>query len=221
MNRQQKALILKRNKRYFAEIPYLPRGEAEERAEIATLTELELIPLLNYMESEYRKSLDDFINNYGNFSDQLNRIYNLADEEVFGDSKSPFAEQFSERQRGEWNKLLPVTARRLKAYDYATDLAFLWLFSANRAERAARNNTNSLCNCQRLEQLKQQGYRYKQWHTIMDGRERPTHAIANGQTVSIDKPFTVGGYLMMFPRDITYGAPPREIMNCRCSITGV
>lgn len=221
MNRQQKALILKRNKRYFSDIPFLPRDEVEERAEIATLTEIQLIPLLNYMESEYRKSLDDFINNYGNFSDQLNRIYNLADGEVFGDSKSPLAEKFSEEQRGEWNKLLPVTLRRLKVYDYAGDLSFLWLFSANRAEKAARNNTNSLCSCQRLERLKQQGYKYKRWNTIMDGRERPTHAIANGQTVPIDEPFIVGGYRMMFPRDVTYGAPAREIMNCRCSITGV
>lgn len=221
MNAQQKSLILRRNKRYFADIPYLPRDEIEERAEIATLTEIELIPLLNYMEEEYRKSLDDFISGYGAFSDQLNHIYNLADEEVFGDNKSAFAEQFSERQRGEWDKLLPVTLRRLKIYDYATDLSFLWLFSARRAEKAARNNTNSLCNCQRLERLKQQGYKYKRWNTIMDGRERPTHAIANGQTVPIDAPFIVGGYRMMFPRDVTYGAPPSEIINCRCSITGV
>lgn len=221
MNRQQKALILKRNKRYFEDIPYLPRDEIEERAEIATLTEIQLIPLLNYMESEYRKSLDDFINNYGDFSDQLNRIYNFADEEVFGDSKSPLAEKFSEEQRGEWNKLLPVTLRRLKVYDYAGDLSFLWLFSANRAEKAARNNTNSLCNCQRLERLKQQGYQNKQWHTITDGHERATHHAVNGKIVPIDEPFIVGGYRMMFPRDVTYGAPPKEIINCRCSITGV
>lgn len=221
MNQRQKTLILKRNKRYFAEIPLLSKAEIEERAEIATITEIELIAILNYMESEYRKSLDDFLNNYGDFSDGLNRIYNIADENVFGRNKSPFAQQFAERQRTEWDKLLPVTVRRLKIYEYAEDLSFLWLFSASRAEKAARNNTNSLCGCQRFENLKRQGYRYKEWHTIMDGRERDTHAIANGQIVPIDEPFIVGGYKMMFPRDVTYGAPPKEIINCRCSITGV
>ena len=99
MNQQQKTLILNRNKRYFAEIPFLPKDEVEERAEVATLQEIELIALLNYMEAEYRKSLDDFINNYGNFSDELNRIYNLADNAVFGDDYSPFSERFSENQR--------------------------------------------------------------------------------------------------------------------------
>lgn len=220
MNQQQKTLILNRNKQYFAEIPFLPKDEVEERAEAATLQEIELIALLNYMEAEYRKSLDDFINNYGNFSDELNRIYNLADNAVFGDDYSPFSERFSENQRREWNKLLSVTLKRLKNTENYDDSAIFWLFAANRAERAARNNTNSLCNCKRLEDLKKQGYKKKQWHTIMDGRERATHAVANNQIVPIDQPFIVGGFQMMFPRDISFGAPPREILNCRCSITG-
>ena len=223
MNQRQKTLILNRNKRYFAEIPFLPKDEVEERAEVATLQEIELIALLNYMEAEYRKSLDDFINNYGNFSDELNRIYNLADNAVFGDNKTPFSERFCEMQRKEWNKLLPVTLKRLEnaknSEDY-NDLMIFWLFAASRAERAARNNTNSLCNCKRLDNLRSQGFKYKQWHTIMDGRERATHAVANNQIVPIDQPFIVGGYQMMFPRDTTYGAPPSEIANCRCSITG-
>lgn len=199
----------------------MPKSEIKERTEIATIQEIELIKLLNYMQDEYKKSLDDFINNYGNFSDGLNKIYNIADNDVFGGEKSAYAENFSDIQRSEWNKLLPVTLKRLKLYDYAEDISILWLFSASRAERAARNNTNSLCNCRRLDDLKKQGYKYKKWHTIMDGKERATHAVANGQTVPIDEPFTVGGYLMMFPRDTTYGAPPQEIINCRCSITGV
>lgn len=220
MNQKQKALILNRNMRYFEKIPFLPKDEIEERAEAATLQEIELIALLNYMEAEYRKSLDDFINNYGNFSDELNRIYNLADNAVFGDDYSPFSERFSENQRREWNKLLSVTLKRLKNAENYDESAIFWLFAANRAERAARNNTNSLCNCKRLDNLRSQGFKYKQWHTIMDGRERATHAVANNQIVPIDQPFIVGGFQMMFPRDISFGAPPREILNCRCSITG-
>lgn len=220
MNQQQQSLILRRNKRYFAEIPFLTQGEIDERALTATLIELELIELLNYMDAEYRQSLDDFMNNYGNFSDELNRIYNIADERALGGTRSAFAQRFAELQRTEWDKLLPVTLRRLEIYEIAEDISILWLFSASRAEKAARNTTNSLYGCSRFEQLKQQGYKYKEWHTIMDGRERATHAIANGQIVPIDEPFIVGGYKLMFPRDVTYGAPPSEIINCRCSITG-
>lgn len=220
MNKQQKSLIFRRNKRYFKDIPFLTKDEIKERAEIATLIEIELIALLNYMDAEYRKSLDDFINNYGNFSDQLNRIYDISDNAVFGGNKFPFTGRFVELQRREWNKLLPTTLKWLRKHELDSDIAVLWLFSASRAERAARNNTNSLCACQKLEQLKRQGYKYKQWKTIMDGRERDTHAVANGKTIPIDEPFIVGGYRMMFPRDISYGAPPQEIINCRCSIIG-
>lgn len=220
MEQSQQRLILRRNKRYFAEIPFLTRDEINERADTATIIELELIKLLNYMEAEYRKSLDDFLNNYGNFSDGLNRIYNIADERALGQRRSAFAQRFSELQRSEWDKLLPITLKRLQIYEIAKDVSILWLFSASRAEKAARNTTNSLYGCSRFEQLKQQGYKYKEWHTIMDGRERATHAIANGQIVPIDEPFIVGGYKMMFPRDVTYGAPPSEIINCRCSIIG-
>ena len=220
MESSQQALILRRNKKYFAGIPRLTKDEINARAAVCTAIEIELIKLLNYMEAEYRQSLDDFINNYGNFSDGLNRIYNIADDRALGESRSPFAQRFSELQRSSWNMLLPVTLRRLRLYEIAEETAILWLFSASRAERAARSTTNSLYSCQKFEQLKQQGYKYKQWHTIMDGRERDTHAIANGQTVPIDQPFIVGGFRMMFPRDMTYGAPLREIINCRCSITG-
>lgn len=198
----------------------MTKNEIKERAQIATLTEIELIKLLNYMDAEYRKSLDDFINNYGNFSDQLNRIYDISDNAVFGGNKFPFTERFVELRRKEWNKLLPTTLKWLRKHENNADIAILWLFSASRAERATRSNTNSLFACQKLEKLKRQGYKYKQWQTIVDGHERNTHFIANGQTVPIDEPFIVGGYRMMFPRDITYGAPLEETMNCRCSIIG-
>ena len=220
MEQRYRQLLLKRNKRYFGEMPYLSDEEILKRARIATRQEIELISLLNSMKSEYRKSIDDFLNNYGGFSDQLNYIYNIAEAETFGKTLSPFEERFSDIQREEWNKLLPVTLKRLATASPDDEETLMWLFAASRATRAARNNTNSLCNCHQLETLRNQGYKYKQWHTIMDGRERATHAVANGQTVPIDRPFIVGGYQMMFPRDTTHGAPVREIINCRCSFSG-
>lgn len=221
MEQQRRQLLLKRNKQYFGKIPQISNKEITNRAKIATMQEIELINLLNLMRNEFAKSMDDFLNNYGGFSDKLNRIFNLAEAEVFGDTLTSLEEQFSDIQREEWNKLLPITLKHLEAAASPKDEEMLmWPFAASRAERAARNNTNSLCNCHQFETLRNQGYKYKQWHTIMDGRERATHAIANGQIVPIDQPFIIGGYRMMFPRDTRYGAPVREIINCRCSISG-
>ncbi len=57
----------------------------------------------------------------------------------------------------------------------------------------------------------------KQWADIGDGRERATHAAANGQRVGIDEPFTVGGFSLKYPGDSSLGAPIGETANCRCS----
>jgi hypothetical protein len=57
----------------------------------------------------------------------------------------------------------------------------------------------------------------KVWLTAMDGRERSTHAQANGQTVDMNQPFNVGGIQMSKPG--AKGAPPEETINCRCSVS--
>lgn len=219
----ERAEIRKLNNAYYRQMLYLTRGERSLRAEIATETEIALISLLNYMQAEYRKSLDDFIRNYGNFSDQLNVIYNRADDMAFS-SKSLRSQRFSAEQRRNFLLLLSVTLARLEKAEAMKELgetiAIAWLFSATRAASAARGNTNSLRNCGQLDDMQRNGYRYKRWHTVMDGRERLTHAVVNNSVVRIDEPFIVGGYRMMFPRDTTYGAPMREIANCRCQITG-
>lgn len=54
------------------------------------------------------------------------------------------------------------------------------------------------------------------WQTMEDERVRLTHAEADLQTVPIDMPFNVGGYMMMFPMDDSMGAPLSEILGCRC-----
>ena len=86
----ERAEIRKLNNAYYRQMLYLTRSERSLRAEIATETEIALISLLNYMQAEYRKSLDDFIRNYGNFSDQLNVIYNRADDMAFSSKSSPY-----------------------------------------------------------------------------------------------------------------------------------
>lgn len=56
----------------------------------------------------------------------------------------------------------------------------------------------------------------KVWSTAIDGRERESHRIANGQIVPIDEPFQVGDHQMQRPGDRT-NASAREVINCRCS----
>ncbi len=220
----RETLTERRNRLYFSEMNVLSDNEIRKRAKIATATEIVLSELFEEMRTALVVSFENFLGNYGHFSDQLNIIYNTADNAVF-DVKTPFSEEFSERRQRSFGEILPATVRRLyKLREKHGDELLIgfaaWLFSAARAEMAARDNTNALCNCSQLDDLRRQGYKYKQWRTVMDGHERHDHAVANGQIVPIDSPFIVGGYRMMFPKDDTYGAPLNEIINCRCMISG-
>ena len=56
----------------------------------------------------------------------------------------------------------------------------------------------------------------KVWLAALDDRTRESHAAADGQCVPIDQPFYVGGVAMDAPFDP--GAPPEEVVNCRCVV---
>jgi 2'-5' RNA ligase len=58
---------------------------------------------------------------------------------------------------------------------------------------------------------------YKVWQTMQDPKVRPAHAHVQGQTVPINQPFDVSGYLMMYPGDPS--APVRLVARCRCRMT--
>lgn len=52
-----------------------------------------------------------------------------------------------------------------------------------------------------------------------DGRTRDTHLAMDGQAVGMDEPFkTPDGFSLMFPGDVSLGAPPEETINCRCRV---
>lgn len=92
-----------------------------------------------------------------------------------------------------------------------------WL-SEDRARFIAENESNELFEHEDYIEALQQGRTYKIWRTIMDGRQRPSHGEANGQRVPILEPFHINGYEMQYPRDDSHGAPPQEIVKCRCSM---
>ena len=55
----------------------------------------------------------------------------------------------------------------------------------------------------------------KRWLATLDNRTRHAHAVLDGQTVAVDKPFTVDGYEISFPGDTS--APGYLVYNCRCT----
>jgi SPP1 gp7 family putative phage head morphogenesis protein len=59
----------------------------------------------------------------------------------------------------------------------------------------------------------------KRWIATKDGRTRHEHAMLDGQTVPVNKPFSVDGYELMYPGDPTGKA--HLIWNCRCTMRTV
>jgi len=55
----------------------------------------------------------------------------------------------------------------------------------------------------------------KVWLATLDGRQRETHAAANGQTKALDTPYDVGGWSLAFPGDPN--GPGEETIQCRCT----
>lgn len=91
---------------------------------------------------------------------------------------------------------------------------------ANRAEVIVRTETSKTFQfaqeAQRQE-IAEAGFEFrKQWVSSRDGRVRPTHAAADGQTVGAEEDFDIGGYPAAFPQDPRL--PPEESIQCRCEV---
>ncbi len=80
----------------------------------------------------------------------------------------------------------------------------------------AKNETNWIYNYLTHKKKVESGQLTHTWESMKDERVRGPHAIADGQTVPINEPFTVGGYKLMYPCDDSLGAPPSETIGCRC-----
>lgn len=91
--------------------------------------------------------------------------------------------------------------------------------SFDRATFVAANEANTALNKIEYAEAVQDGKTHKTWHTEQDLRVRFTHVPMDGKTIPIGDDFEVGGYPMAYPKDSSKGAPPNEIVNCRCSVT--
>ena len=87
------------------------------------------------------------------------------------------------------------------------------------AIRTARTAVTAAQNAGRLDTYRaaqDMGIKLKkQWLATLDGRTRHAHAMLDGQTVDVDKPFKVDGYEIMYPGDTS--APGYLVYNCRCT----
>lgn len=86
-----------------------------------------------------------------------------------------------------------------------------------RAAMLARSDLNSLSNGASLASAQAVGVDSKTWLATGDDKTRETHAEADGQTVPLDQPFTVGGEQGMYPGDPDLS--DEEAANCRCTLT--
>jgi hypothetical protein len=88
------------------------------------------------------------------------------------------------------------------------------------ARRAARTATISTSNTgSHSAHQDADGVVAERWVTELDGRQRDSHEGADGQVVTVDNTFEVGGVYLAHPGDPS--APVGEIANCRCSVVPV
>ena len=92
--------------------------------------------------------------------------------------------------------------------------------SRDSAIRTARTAVTGAQNAGRMDSYaaaEKMGIKLKkQWLATLDNRTRHAHAMLDGQTVDIDKPFKVDGNEIMFPGDTS--APGYLVYNCRCTV---
>lgn len=94
-----------------------------------------------------------------------------------------------------------------------------YYYSADRARAIAENDSNAVWDYDENREAHNRGFRYKTWHTIMDGKQRDSHSEVNGLTIPIDEPFLLRGGYLMYPHDSSLGVSESELSNCRCSIS--
>ena len=90
--------------------------------------------------------------------------------------------------------------------------------SDDRAMYVAENQANVIQNAVNEEEAIEAGYTHKTWVTMRDPLVRQSHRDADGQTVPIMHPFSVGDSLLGYPCDSGYGADAQEIAGCRCTV---
>ena len=83
----------------------------------------------------------------------------------------------------------------------------------------ARTEGSALSNFAMSQSATQTGLMLtKEWLTVRDGNVRDSHIIADGTEINQEEQFIIGGSRMDYPSDSKYGALPKEVINCRCTL---
>jgi uncharacterized protein with gpF-like domain len=91
------------------------------------------------------------------------------------------------------------------------------LISQARAATIARTEVHTAANVSQMQAIKSAGLTVKkEWISTNDDRVRDTHADADGQTVSDNEKFDVGGEALEYPGDPN--GSPENVINCRCVV---
>lgn len=204
---------------YFKDME-LTEKQRKERIDLAYLLEdILIVYFMLYYESLSNNAMPEVTVRQNLMYDFYDK---LSDADYFGKDAEPmldkyisdFVDEISEATKSNMEKTPDD-------YDYTGDKPY-WV-SDDRAKFIAENEANTLCNNKDFVEAKKSGKTHKIWMAFPDDRVRPTHVQANGSKVPIDDYFSVGGALMLFPKDTesefsTASDFPEEVIGCRCSI---
>ena len=88
-----------------------------------------------------------------------------------------------------------------------------------RAMNIARTEGTAIANYGMAQSAGQTGLMLtKEWTTRRDCKVRDAHIYMDRIEVDKDATFNVQGYKMNYPADSSFGAPPRLVCNCRCTV---
>jgi hypothetical protein len=118
------------------------------------------------------------------------------------------------------NELLNGQMQGESIEQIATRIKTVGNLTTSQATRIARTHIHSAAEGGSIAQLRFMGYAdsevKKEWLTVHDARVRETHVAVDHHTVLLNEKFTVGGWPLDHPGDMT--APAGEVENCRCTM---
>jgi len=81
----------------------------------------------------------------------------------------------------------------------------------DRGRMIARTEIGTVYNAARFDEMANQGFTHHEWLAVIDANSRETHEMADGEVVPLGAAFSMG---LTYPQES--GAPPEEVINCRC-----